>query len=99
MVIATGRRPHHLDIPGTELAHDSRAFMDLKTLPKRIGILGSGYISMEFATIANAAGAEVSVFMHADKALREFHQPFVKAVMADMTKEASSLSPVQTCRH
>ena len=93
MVIATGRRPHHLDIPGTELAHDSRAFMDLKTLPKRIGILGSGYISMEFATIANAAGAEVSVFMHADKALREFHQPFVKAVMADMTKRGVKFIP------
>lgn len=93
IVIATGQRPHRLDVPGTELAHDSRAFMDLDVLPKRIGILGSGYISMEFATIANAAGADVHVLMHHDRALREFHQPFVEDVMADMTKRGIQFTP------
>jgi glutathione reductase (NADPH) len=67
--------------------------MDLATLPKRIGILGSGYISMEFATIANAAGAEVTVFMRGDQALREFHQPFVDQVMADMRQRGITFIP------
>lgn len=93
IVIATGQRPHRLAIPGDELAHDSRAFMDLTTLPKRIGILGSGYISMEFATIANAAGAQVTVFMRGDQALREFHQPFVDQVMADMRQRGITFIP------
>jgi glutathione reductase (NADPH) len=86
IVIATGLRPNHLDIPGTEFGHDSTDFMALDQLPARIGIIGSGYISMEFATIAQAAGAEVTVFMHGDKALRRFHQPFVEELIDLMTK-------------
>lgn len=84
IVVSTGLRPHRLDIPGTELAHDSREFMDLTELPKNIAIIGSGYISMEFATIANAAGANVTVLMHSDKALRSFYQPYVEQVIADL---------------
>jgi Pyruvate/2-oxoglutarate dehydrogenase complex, dihydrolipoamide dehydrogenase (E3) component, and related enzymes len=49
IVISTGLKPHRLDIPGTELAHDSEDFMNLKQLPKHLTIIGSGYIGMEFA--------------------------------------------------
>lgn len=85
VVIATGLRPNKLDVPGTELTHDSEAFMNLKTLPQRLTIVGAGYVAMEFATMANAAGADVTVLMHGDQALRQFHQPFVEAVIADLT--------------
>ncbi|WP_334352579.1 dihydrolipoyl dehydrogenase family protein [Companilactobacillus sp. HBUAS56257] len=81
IVIATGLRPHRLDIPGTELAHDSEDFLNLKNLPKRITIIGSGYIGMEFATIANASGADVTVMLHTDKVLRNFYQPYVQKVV------------------
>ncbi|AFS41191.1 MAG: NAD(P)/FAD-dependent oxidoreductase [Leuconostoc gelidum] len=84
IVISTGLRPHRLDISGSELAHDSREFMSLKTLPQKIAIIGSGYISMEFATIANAAGADITVFMHGDRALRQFHAPYVDKVVTDL---------------
>lgn len=86
IVIATGLRPHRLDIPGSELAHDSRDFMSLKQLPQRIAIVGSGYISMEFATMANASGAQVTVLMHGDQALREFNQPYVEQVISDLDR-------------
>ncbi|NVY95917.1 NAD(P)/FAD-dependent oxidoreductase [Lactobacillus sp. DCY120] len=86
IVISTGLRPHRLDIPGTELAHDSRAFMSLTKLPKQIAIIGSGYISMEFATIANAAGANVTVLMHGDQVLRNFYHPYVAQVVKDLEK-------------
>ena len=84
IVISTGLRPHRLDIPGSELAHDSREFMDLTELPDKIVIIGSGYISMEFVTIANAAGSDVTVLMHGDKALKEFYQPYVNKVIDDL---------------
>jgi glutathione reductase (NADPH) len=84
IVIATGLRPHRLDIPGTELAHDSEDFLNLKNLPKRITIIGSGYIGMEFATIANASGADVTVMLHTDKVLRKFYQPYVQKVVDDL---------------
>ncbi|MBZ6003435.1 NAD(P)/FAD-dependent oxidoreductase [Leuconostoc gelidum subsp. aenigmaticum] len=84
IVISTGLRPHRLDISGSELAHDSRDFMALKTLPQKIAIIGSGYISMEFATIANAAGADITVLMHGDRALRQFHALHVDKVVTDL---------------
>ena len=47
--------------------------MNLKRLPQSIVIIGAGYIGMEFATIANAAGAQVTVMLHGDQALRDFY--------------------------
>jgi len=84
IVIATGLKPHRLNIPGTELAHDSEDFMNLKKMPDKLTIIGSGYIGMEFATIANAVGADVTVLLHSDKVLRKFYQPFVQKVVADL---------------
>ncbi|MBW1605112.1 NAD(P)/FAD-dependent oxidoreductase [Lactobacillus sp. Sy-1] len=86
IVIATGLTPHKLNIPGTELAHNSKDFLALSHLPKRITIVGGGYIAMEFATIANAAGADVTVMLHSDVALRPFYQPFVKKVLVDLQR-------------
>lgn len=86
IVIATGQHPHRLAIPGSELAQDSRQFMDLTTLPNQLAILGSGYISLEFATIANAAGSEVTIFMHHNHVLRQFYQPYVEQLVADLKK-------------
>lgn len=84
IVLATGLHPHRLNIPGSELAHDSSEFMNLATLPKRLAIIGSGYIALEFATIANAAGAEVTVITHGDRALRKFDKSFVQTVVDDL---------------
>lgn len=84
IVISTGLKPHRLDIPGTELAHDSEEFLNLTKLPKDITIIGSGYIGMEFATIANAAGTKVTVMLHSDKVLRDFYQPYVEQVITDL---------------
>ncbi|KRK92728.1 dihydrolipoyl dehydrogenase family protein [Companilactobacillus futsaii] len=84
IVISTGLKSHRLDIPGTELAHDSEDFLNLTKLPEHITIIGSGYIGMEFATIANAAGSKVTVMLHSDKVLRDFYQPYVEQVVADL---------------
>ncbi|UQS84623.1 NAD(P)/FAD-dependent oxidoreductase [Apilactobacillus apisilvae] len=84
IVIATGLRPNRLDVEGKELAHDSKDFLNLDEMPKHVSIIGAGYIAMEFATIANAAGAQVTVLMHGDKALRQFNQEYVQAVVKDL---------------
>ncbi len=86
LVISTGLRPNRLDIPGAELMHDSEDFMNLAKLPDHLAIIGSGYISFEFATIANAAGAKVTVLMHEDHALRQFNQSYVDTVMDDLER-------------
>ncbi len=86
IVIGTGQHPHRLDIPGEDLAGDSSDFMNLKKLPKHILILGAGYVAMEFATIANASGADVTVLTHGNKALRAYHQEFVETIIQDLEK-------------
>lgn len=87
IVIATGLTPHRVDVEGSELSHDSKDFLDLEVMPKRMAIVGTGYIAMEFATMANEAGADVTMFMHGDKALRPFHQPYVQLLMKEMEDE------------
>ncbi|MGH6844608.1 MAG: FAD-dependent oxidoreductase, partial [Methylocella sp.] len=61
IVIATGARPVPLDFPGAEHAIASDAFMELEHLPKRIVMVGGGYIAAEFSHIAARAGANVTV--------------------------------------
>lgn len=86
IVIATGLRPNRLDIPGSAFAHDSEDFMNLSAMPKRLTIIGAGYIAMEFATMANAAGSEVTVLMRGAQALRAYHQPFVEQIITDLSQ-------------
>lgn len=85
--MSTGLRPNRLNIPGDDLAHDSEEFMNLSEMPKRITIIGAGYIAMEFATMAQAAGSEVTVILHGDKALRAYNQPYVELVIKDLTSK------------
>lgn len=93
IVIATGLTPHRIEVEGRELAHDSQDFLNLEHMPKRMAIIGSGYIAMEFATMANEAGAEVTILMHGDKALRHFYQPYVKQLVTEMKNSGINFVP------
>ena len=86
IVISTGLRSNRLDIPGTNFAHDSEEFLNLEQIPQHVTVIGAGYIAMEFATMANAAGAKVTVLLRGDKALRAYHQPFVEEIINDLTQ-------------
>ncbi|GEO66994.1 dihydrolipoyl dehydrogenase family protein [Levilactobacillus spicheri] len=85
IVVATGLHAHRLAIPGQKWLHDSTDFLALPTLPAHLTIIGGGYIALEFATIANAAGSDVTLLLHGDQALRDFYQPFVRQVLDDLT--------------
>ncbi|MBN2848787.1 MAG: NAD(P)/FAD-dependent oxidoreductase [Coriobacteriia bacterium] len=83
IVVATGAVPMALRIPGEELVADSETFMEAEVLPRRIAFIGGGYISFEFAHIAAAAGAEVSILHRSARVLKEFD-----ADLADMLAES-----------
>lgn len=63
-VIAAGAEPRILAIPGQDYLTTSTDFLKMATLPQRIGFIGGGFVTLELANIANAAGAEVHVFQH-----------------------------------
>ncbi len=61
-------------IHGIEHAITSREIFNVKEQPKRIVIIGGGYIGVEFACILNGMGTEVTVAIRGDKILRGFDE-------------------------
>jgi glutathione reductase (NADPH) len=74
ILIATGGAPVSPDIPGAELGITSNEAFHLDTLPKRITIVGAGYIGLEFSSIFQGMGVEVSLVHHRKEALRGFDE-------------------------
>lgn len=81
ILVATGGWPSLPKIPGIEHAITSNEALDLMTLPKRIVIVGGGYIAVEFAGIFNALGVEVLIVIRAANILRGFDED-VRASLA-----------------
>jgi glutathione reductase (NADPH) len=74
IVIATGGRPTRPDFPGAEHCIVSDDAFYLADLPKRIAILGSGYIAVEFAGIFAGLGAKVDLIFRQPLPLRDFDE-------------------------
>lgn len=86
-LIATGQRASILPLEGQEYIQTSSDFLELEHLPKRITFIGAGYIALELATIANAAGAQVEVIHHNDQPLKEFDRELVTELVDYLTKQ------------
>lgn len=82
VVIATGARPAPLNFPGAELVVGSDDFLELEALPRRILFIGGGYISLEFAHVARAAGAAVTVLHRGERILKRFDAEVVARLAA-----------------
>jgi glutathione reductase (NADPH) len=74
IIIAVGGTASRLDIPGAELGLISDDIFTLKALPKRVAVLGAGYIAVEFACILKGLGAEVTLVHRAPLPLRGFDE-------------------------
>ncbi|WP_062381270.1 glutathione-disulfide reductase [Pseudomonas abietaniphila] len=72
IMIATGGWPQTPDIPGREHAITSNEVFFLEQMPKRVVIVGGGYIAVEFASIFNGLGADVSLMYRGELFLRGF---------------------------
>ncbi|KIP98745.1 MULTISPECIES: glutathione-disulfide reductase [Pseudomonas] len=72
ILIATGGWPHVPDIPGHEHAINSNQAFFLEELPKRVVVVGGGYIAVEFASIFNGLGAQTSLLYRGELFLRGF---------------------------
>ncbi|MFT8718236.1 glutathione-disulfide reductase [Acetobacter sp.] len=74
IVIATGSTPSKLDIVGAEFAITSDEVFGLKEMPKRVCIIGGGYIGIEFAGIFAGLGAKVDLVYRQALPLRGFDE-------------------------
>lgn len=74
ILVAVGGEPTKptSSIPGAELGTNSDGFFDIETLPKKVAIVGAGYIAVEFAGMLNALGSETHLFIRHKTFLRAF---------------------------
>jgi glutathione reductase (NADPH) len=72
VVIATGGRPSVPPIPGAGHGITSDGFFELAERPRRIAVVGSGYIAVELAGVFAALGSEVTMVLRRDRLLRHF---------------------------
>ena len=72
ILIATGGAPYLPPIPGIEHAISSNEALDLATLPRRVVVVGGGYIAVEFANIFTGAGAQVIQIIRGEELLNGF---------------------------
>ncbi len=77
ILIASGARPVPLGIPGEDLVSTSDAFLELQALPRRIVLIGGGYVAAEFSHLAARAGAEVTILQRAERLLPHFDPDLV----------------------
>ena len=88
ILIATGATPfvpRHL--PGHELAITSNEAFGLESLPRRIVIVGGGYIAVEFAGIFNGLGVETILVYRGEQILRGFDDDLRSHLAAEMKKK------------
>ena len=84
IVIATGGYPIVPRIKGSEMGITSDGFFELEDMPRRVALVGSGYIAVELAGIFNALGAYTSVLVRKDGVLRNFDPMLREELQASM---------------
>ena len=73
LIVATGCKPRSIgEQKFTDVIWSSKEAMIPKFLPKKLSIIGSGAIGIEYASIYNALGSEVTVFESQDRILPQF---------------------------
>ncbi|GMM27737.1 glutathione-disulfide reductase [Martiniozyma asiatica (nom. inval.)] len=83
VLIATGGTPvFPSSIEGYELGIDSDGFFELEKQPKKVAIVGAGYIGVELAGVFNGLGSETHIIIRKDKVLTKF-DPFIKDTITE----------------
>ena len=91
ILIATGGWPQIPEIPGSEHAIGSNEAFFLKELPKRVLVVGGGYIAVEFAGIFHGLGADTTLLYRGELFLRGFDGAVRKHLHEELTKRGMDL--------
>lgn len=89
IIVATGGRPTiptEEQIPGASLGINSDGFFDLEDQPKRVAVVGAGYIAVELAGVLHTLGSEVHMFIRGETILRTFDVSIQETLTSWMEK-------------
>ncbi len=102
VLVATGGRPRRPAIPGGELGIDSDGFFALRAAPRKVAVVGSGYVAVELAGVLRGLGAGVDLFARGTRLLRSFDrelgEALGKAMQAQGVRLAFDRNPVSATR-
>ena len=91
ILVATGGHPERPNIPGIEHSITSNEAFHLPHLPKRVAVVGGGYIALEFAGIFNGLGARTHVLYRGAPVLRGFDDDVRNFVSEEIKKKGIDL--------
>lgn len=93
ILVAVGGAVKRPDVPGAELGLYSDDIFELREQPKRILIVGSGYVAVEFAGIFRALGSSVTLTYRGASLLRHFDDMLGEALADEMLRQGIELAP------
>ncbi|QEP42725.1 glutathione-disulfide reductase [Ectothiorhodospiraceae bacterium BW-2] len=93
IVIAPGSYPSIPDIPGADHGITSDGFFALQQQPKRVAIVGAGYIAVELAGLLNALGSEVDLLLRRQHFLGNFDAMLRETLMEEMVNDGVNILP------
>jgi len=91
VLIATGGTPSVPSFPGCKLAVTSDSMFDLDPFPRRLLVVGGGYIACEFASIFNGLGSKVTQLYRGEQVLRGFDADVRAFITQEMRKAGVDL--------
>lgn len=83
IVLSPGGEPTIPHVEGAQYGITSDGFFELEALPKKVAVIGGGYIGVELAGVLNALGSEVVMFGRANTLLRGFDSMIQSALEKD----------------
>ncbi len=86
ILIATGGVPHRPEFPGAELGITSDELFHLPEQPRRLLVVGGGYIAVEFASVFKGLGSEVTQLVRGPALLRGFDGELAQALQEQLSQ-------------
>lgn len=93
ILIATGGYPKVPSIPGAQLGTTSDGFFQWEQAPKRVAVVGGGYIGVELAGILRALGTRVSLLSRSDGVLAQFDPMLATELRQQMVESGIDFQP------
>ncbi|KAI9815057.1 MAG: Glutathione reductase [Pycnora praestabilis] len=87
ILIATGGHPNIPKTPGAELGITSDGFFELEAQPKKVALVGAGYIAVEMAGMFNCLGSETHLFIRHDTFLRAFDPMVQEKILVEYERQ------------
>ncbi len=91
IVIATGGHPVLPAIPGADLGITSDGYFELESQPRRMAVVGGGYVAVEMGGLMHALGSEVTLFLRRDHLLHHFDSMVRNALMDQMRSDGVTM--------